>query len=252
MMSGQPCNRDLSGKRTVVTGGASGIGEAVARRLASEGAQVIVFDKNRQALEQVLDGETEIAGGVQADVSDPEEVAHAYEQVDARMGGIDILVANAGMSSRSPFLEITPAQWNRVLATNLSGIFYTSQQAAQRMVKNPTGGVILMTASTNGISGHPFYADYNASKAGVILLARTMALELAPKVRVNAVCPGYVLTPMQQAEYTPEMLEQVNSKIPLARHASPKEVAALFAFLASQEAAYITGQAILIDGGELA
>ena len=252
MMSGQPRNRGLSGKCAVVTGGASGIGLATARRLASEGAQVIVFDKNRQALEQVLDGETEIAGGVYVDVSDPEAVVHAYEQVDARMGGIDILVANAGISYRSPFLEITPAQWNRVLATNLSGIFYTAQQAAQRMMRNPAGGAILMTASTNGISGHPFYADYNASKAGVILLARTMALELAPKVRVNAVCPGYVLTPMQQAEYTPEMLEQVNSKIPLARHATPEEVAALFTFLASQEAAYITGQAITIDGGELA
>ncbi len=109
-----------------------------------------------------------------------------------------------------------------------------------------------MTASTNGITGHPFYADYNASKAGVILLARTMAHELAPRVRVNAVCPGYVLTAMQKAEYTPEMLEQVNSTIPLARHATPEEVAALFTFLASQEAAYITGQAISIDGGELA
>ena len=109
-----------------------------------------------------------------------------------------------------------------------------------------------MTASTNGITGHPFYADYNASKAGVILLARTMALELAPKVRVNAVCPGYVLTAMQQAEYTQGMLNQVNNKIPLARHATVEEVAALFTYLASKEAAYITGQAISIDGGELA
>lgn len=109
-----------------------------------------------------------------------------------------------------------------------------------------------MTASTNGLVGHPFYADYNASKAGVIALTRTMALELAPAIRVNCVCPGYVLTPMQQAEYTPEMLRAVDARIPLGRHASPDEVAALFAFLASDEGAYLTGAAIPVDGGETA
>jgi NAD(P)-dependent dehydrogenase (short-subunit alcohol dehydrogenase family) len=109
-----------------------------------------------------------------------------------------------------------------------------------------------MTASTNGLTGHPFYADYNASKAGVILLARTMALELAPTVRVNAVCPGYVLTPMQRAEYSDEMLAAVNASIPLGRHASPDEIASLFAFLASDEGAYFTGAVISIDGGETA
>ena len=114
------------------------------------------------------------------------------------------------------------------------------------------GGVILMTASTNGLTGHPLYADYNAAKAGVIQLARTMALELAPKVRVSSVCPGYVLTPMQRAEYTDEMLADVNAGIPLGRHAAPEEIAALFAFLASDEGAYFTGATISIDGGETA
>ena len=251
-MSSLTSGRGLTGKRAVVTGGAIGIGLATARRLAAEGVQVMEFDKNRQAQDHALDGDTEIVGGVHIDVSNPEEVASAYEEVDARLGGVDILVANAGISYRTPFLEITPAQWNHVIATNLGGIFYTAQQAARRMMENQGGGVILMTASTNGITGHPYYADYNASKAGVILLARTMALELAPKVRVNAVCPGYVLTAMQQAQYTPQMLEQVNSKIPLGRHARAEEVAALFTFLASKEAAYITGQAVMIDGGELA
>jgi NAD(P)-dependent dehydrogenase (short-subunit alcohol dehydrogenase family) len=114
------------------------------------------------------------------------------------------------------------------------------------------GGVILMTASTNGLTGHPFYADYNASKAGVIVLARTMARELAPSVRVNAVCPGYVLTPMQRAEYTDDMLAEVNASIPLGRHASPEEIAALYAFLASDDGAYFTGAVLTIDGGETA
>lgn len=115
-----------------------------------------------------------------------------------------------------------------------------------------SGGVILNTASTNGVVGHPFYADYNSTKAGVIQLTRSMALELAPKVRVNAIAPGYVLTPMQRAEYSDEMLEAVNRKIPLGRHAMPEEIAALFAFLASDDAAYITGQVYVIDGGETA
>ena len=119
-------------------------------------------------------------------------------------------------------------------------------------MQKQSSGVVLLTASNNGMEGRPFYTDYNSSKAGVILLAKTLALEFAPWLRVNAICPGYVLTPMQKAEYTPEKLEILNSKIPLKRHAKPEEVAGLFAFLASSEAAYITGQAIAIDGGETA
>ena len=114
------------------------------------------------------------------------------------------------------------------------------------------GGVILQTASTNGLVGHRYYADYNACKAGVIELTRSIALELAPQVRVNAVAPGYVLTPMQRAEYTDAMLDEVNRKIPLGRHAAPEEIAGLFAYLASDDAAYLTGQVFVIDGGETA
>jgi NAD(P)-dependent dehydrogenase (short-subunit alcohol dehydrogenase family) len=130
-------------------------------------------------------------------------------------------------------------------------MFLCAKEAIKRM-KKQNSGVVLLTASTNGIEGHSLYSSYNSSKAGVILLAKTLSLEFAPWLRVNAVCPGYVLTPMQRAEYTDEMLEEVNAKIPLNRHAEPKEVASLFAFLASDEAAYITGQSIAIDGGETA
>jgi NAD(P)-dependent dehydrogenase (short-subunit alcohol dehydrogenase family) len=165
------------------------------------------------------------------------------------MGGVDILINNAGISTRHRFLDITPAEWNQVLAVNLTGAFYVAQTAARHMWEHG-GGVILQTASTNGVMGYPYYADYNASKAGLIALTRTMALELAPRVRVSAVAPGYVLTPMQRAEYTDPMLEEVNRKIPLGRHAQPEEVAALFAFLASDDAAYITGHVYTIDGAE--
>jgi len=185
------------------------------------------------------------------DVADSAQVERAFGRVDDLLGGVDVLVANAGISVRAPFLELREADWRRVLDVNLTGVFLCAQQAARRM-SAAAGGTILMTASTNGLSGHPFYADYNASKAGVILLARTMALELAPTVRVNAICPGYVLTPMQQAEYGEQMLAEVDASIPLGRHARPEEIAALFAFLASDESGYITGSVISIDGGETA
>ena len=219
--------KGLEGKRVVVTGGSSGIGAATVARFREEGADVVSV---------ALDGE------IECDVSDAAQVERAFEQI----GAVDVLVANAGISIRAPFLEIREEDWRRVLDVNLTGVFLCAQQAARRMDEV----VILMTASTNGLSGHPYYADYNASKAGVILLAKTMARELAPKIRVNAVCPGYVLTPMQRAEYTDEMLAEVDAGIPLGRHAQPEEIAALFAFLASDEARYITGATISIDGGE--
>jgi meso-butanediol dehydrogenase / (S,S)-butanediol dehydrogenase / diacetyl reductase len=242
--------RGLEGKRIVVTGGTSGIGEATSRRFLAEGARVVALAVGE---DEVATAGERVPGlaAIRCDVADAGAVAEAFAQVDASLGGIDVLVANAGISIRKPFLEIDEADWRRVLDVNLTGVFHCAQQAARRMTA-ADGGTILMTASTNGLTGHPFYADYNASKAGVILLARTMARELAPAVRVNAVCPGYVLTPMQRAEYSDEMLADVNAGIPLGRHASPDEIAALFAFLASDDGAYFTGAVISVDGGETA
>jgi len=240
----------LTGKRVVVTGGASGIGEATSRRFLAEGARVVALAIGE---EEIATAAERIPGveALRCDVADAAAVAAAFARIDELLGGVDVLVANAGISIRKPFLEIEAADWQRVLDVNLTGVFHCAQQAARRMTA-ADGGVILMTASTNGLTGHEYYADYNASKAGVILLARTMARELAPAVRVNAVCPGYVLTPMQEAEYSPEMLEQVNATIPLGRHARPDEIATLYAFLASNEGAYFTGATISIDGGETA
>jgi meso-butanediol dehydrogenase/(S,S)-butanediol dehydrogenase/diacetyl reductase len=243
--------RGLTGKRVLITGGASGIGAATAARFLEEGSAVVVLDRDGNARQRILHALPDLAGTVDADVSNVHQVETAFSDAIRLMGGVDVLINNAGISMRHNFLSITPEEWDQVLAVNLTGMFYMAQTAAKHMWERG-GGVILQTASTNGLVGQPYYADYNATKAGVIELTKSMALELAPKIRVCAVAPGYVLTPMQRSEYTDEMLAAVNEKIPLKRHARPEEIAALFAFLASDDAAYISGQVFTIDGAETA
>jgi meso-butanediol dehydrogenase/(S,S)-butanediol dehydrogenase/diacetyl reductase len=241
----------LGDKRILITGGAGGIGTATAARFLEEGARVIVLDHDEGALQRLHDNLGGLHGTLCADVSDPDEVERAFQELDDRVGGLDVLINNAGVSIRHGFLDISPQEWRQVMEVNLNGVFFVAQQAARRMLGGD-GGVILNMGSTNGLMGYPYYADYNASKAGVIELTRSMALELAPTVRVNAVCPGWILTPMQQAEYTPEMRRLFAAKIPLQRLGRPEDVAALFAFLASDDATFITGQYFVIDGGEIA
>ena len=242
---------ELRGKRVMVTGSASGIGFATAMRFADEGASVFLVDRDEAALCKARNASPNFKGFSCADVADEADVRQAFTEMMSGLGGIDVLVSNAGISIRRNFVDITYEQWRSVMDINLGGMFLVSREAAIHM-KAQGSGVILMTASTNGTEGHRWYADYNASKAGVIMLTKTMALELAPLVRVNCICPGYVLTPMQRAEYTDEMLKIVNDGIPMKRHAEPEEVAALFTFLASDDAKYITGADIRIDGGETA
>ncbi len=227
--------RGLAGKRVLVTGGTRGIGAAAVRRFRDEGCDVVVLAR------------TPGPDVIPCDVGDRAQVEAAFASIDT----LDVLIDNAGVSVRSRALDISAGQRNEVVGANLNGAFWTAQAAAAKMLA-AGGGSIIFTASTNALVGYRYYADYNASKAGLVALTRSLALEWAPSVRVNAVCPGYVLTPMQEAEYTPEMLAQVNARIPLGRHATPEEIAGLFAYLASDEAAFFTGSVIVMDGGETA
>jgi len=241
--------RGLKGKNVLVTGVASGIGQATAARFLEEGCSVCVVDRSADARARVVEELPALAAAIDADVSDIEQVRAACQQAIDEMGSIDVLINNAGISIRHDFLDITPENWDKVVGVNLTGVFNMAQTVARHMVDKGSG-VIINTASTAGSDGYPHYADYSASKGGVIALTRAMALELAPVVRVNAISPGYVLTPMQRAEYSDEMLDAVNRKIPMGRHAKPEEIGALFAFLASEDAAFATGHVYVMDGAE--
>jgi len=235
----------LKNKSVLVTGGASGIGKATVVRFLEEGSRVVVLDRDQAGMDRLAVERPEVTGFVQADVADPEDVAGAFAAVDKLVGKLDVLINNAGISLRHDFLDIPVEDWYRVMRVDLDGVFLLAQQAARRMVAGE-GGVILNMGSTNGLVGYRRHAMYNTAKAGVIELTRCMALDLAPKVRVNAICPGFIQTPL--LTYPPT----VAANVPLKRLGRPEEIAALFAFLASDEAAFITGQAIVIDGGELA
>jgi 3-oxoacyl-[acyl-carrier protein] reductase len=247
--------RGLANKGVLITGGSSGLGRAAAQRFLEEGARVYICGHEAAGVEEAIAALAALgaAGGMVADVSRADEVERLVAAAEAWLGGIDILCNNAGIAWEEPFLEITPEHWDRILEVNLRGMFLVGQAVARRMAQR-RAGVIVNMASKNGVAGEVKYAHYNASKGGVVMLTKTMALELGPLgIRVNALCPGYIVTPMSQAIDPPGFAEAYAEKyIPLRRPGRMEEVAAAYAFLASDEASFMHGACLLVDGGQLA
>ena len=248
-------NQRFLNKHVLITGGARGIGFEIARQFAREGAILSVFDFNKENLNNAYLELKEIAKrvyGYEVDVSDQDIVRKAVADAEAKQP-IDILINNAGIAFETPFLNIEAREWKNILDINLTGMFYVAQAVCRFMAVRKKGVVVNM-ASKNGLDGEFGYAHYNASKGGVIMLTKTMALELAHLgIRVNAVCPGYIQTPMSKEIDPPEFTENfVKQYIPLNRPGGVEEVAPIFLFLASEESSFITGQVIIADGGQLA
>ncbi|MEV4836200.1 SDR family oxidoreductase [Nonomuraea sp. NPDC049486] len=233
-------------RTVVISGASSGIGFAAAEHFARSGDTVFNLD-----VQPPIAAPSPGVTWVEADVTDWPAIEAAVAAVWTDQGRLDVVIANAGISVRHGVLNLDEATARRVVDVNLLGVLGLWRCAAGYMTRQGRG-VLLATASVNASRAYPYYADYNATKAGVLALCRTFALELSPNIRVACVSPGAVLTPMQEAEYTPEMLEEVNRSIPLGRHAQPSEIGAAFHYLASPAAAFLTGQELVVDGGEIA
>jgi NAD(P)-dependent dehydrogenase (short-subunit alcohol dehydrogenase family) len=252
--------RGLSGRRVLISGGSSGIGLAAAQRFLEEGSAVFIAGLEPDEVSQAVAALQQYGKvtGLAGDVSQEADVERLVEAALEELGGIDVLINNAGTSRRDAFLAITAQTWDHILAVNLRGMFLLAQAVSRLMVQQGSGGSIINMSSTNGIAGERDYAHYNASKGGVLLLTKTMAVELGQHgIRVNALCPGYIKTPLNAAIAAGIGGEDFDAayarrRIPLRRVGLAQEVAAAYAFLASDDASFIHGTGLVIDGGQLA
>jgi len=241
----------FEGKVAVVTGGGSGLGEEMALRFAREGANVAIPDINlasAKRVQQAIAALDRKALAIQIDVSQTEDVKRMVSEVMREFGKIDILVNNAGIVVRTPLLETSEEDWDRELAVDLRGVYLCIKYVAPEMVKAGRGKIVNI-ASIAGLQGYIAPA-YTAAKGGVVSLTKIVAGELAPhKININTVCPGFCATPINEAVRKTEVGEMIRQKIPWGRYGTPEDIAAATLFLASEEANYITGAILPVDGG---
>ena len=241
-------NIDLTGRTALVTGSTRGIGRAIAETLAGAGARVAVVGRDQAKAAEAAASVGHGAQGFGADVGEPASIVDLIESVEKAFGQIDILVNNAGLTRDNILFRLKDDDWNTVLDANLRGAFIAIRAASRGMIKRRWGRIVNI-ASIVGITGNKGQANYAASKAGLIGLTKSVAKELGSRnVLVNAVAPGFIETDMTAA-MTPEARAALSGQIPLERLGTPKDIAGVVAFLASDAAAYITGQTIVVDGG---
>ena len=254
-MSDTGGGRRLSGKRVLITGASSGVGMAAARHFVADGATVALLARRGDRLERLAEELGPAAHVFAVDVADPDAVATAVDAADSALGGLDVVINAAGVADAVSLAELDAAAWRRVIDINLSGTFYVARQSALRM-RAAGGGVIINIGSDLAHMGVPNFVHYCAAKAGVVGMTKGMAAELAPTVRVNAVCPGPIDTPMMEAQLAlsddpAAAREDAIGKVPLRRFASPEEVVAAIRFLAV-DALFATGAVMPLDGGTTA
>jgi 3-oxoacyl-[acyl-carrier protein] reductase len=237
----------LEGKVALVTGGSRGIGAAISRGLAEAGARVAVNYRGGQEAAESIAGEID-GLAVQADVSNPDEAKELIERVESELGDIDALVNNAGVTRDTLIARMTDEDWETVIDTNLRGTFNTARAVSRKMLRRRAGSIVNLS-SVVGVHGNPGQANYAASKAGIIGLTKALARELGSRgVRVNAIAPGYIATELTDV-LTEEQRGLILQNTPLGRLGEPEDVAGAVRFLCSDEAAFITGEVLLVDGG---